>query len=80
MFRQMLHRLTLFWALGAIVIAAITTAIIFTIEKDVAYIVSIMKPMLSPSSLIWIAWLVHPIHLGRRLGRYHREVGPKEPS
>jgi hypothetical protein len=36
----MLHRLTLFWAIGAIVCAAVTTAIIFTIQRDAAYVVS----------------------------------------
>jgi hypothetical protein len=39
-FRQMLHRLTLFWAFGALACAAGTTAIIFTTERNVAYIVS----------------------------------------
>ena len=38
-FRQMLHRLTLFWAVGALVIAAVTTAVVFTASKDVAYVV-----------------------------------------
>lgn len=38
-FRQMLHRLTLFWASGSLVIAAATTATIFTTSKDVAYVV-----------------------------------------
>jgi len=38
MFRQMLHRLTLFWALGAIAISAATTAIIFTVSHNVAYV------------------------------------------
>jgi hypothetical protein len=38
-FRKMLHRLTLFWAFGAIGIAAGTTAIIFTTERNVAYVV-----------------------------------------
>lgn len=38
-FREMLHRLTLFWAIGSIVIAAITVAIVFTIPRDAAYIV-----------------------------------------
>jgi hypothetical protein len=37
-FRQLLHRLTLFWGFGAIAIAAISTAIIFTVNKDVAYV------------------------------------------
>lgn len=40
-FRQMLHRLTIFWAVGACIVAAITTALIFTIQKDAAYVVSI---------------------------------------
>jgi hypothetical protein len=40
-FRQMLHRLTLFWAFGALVAAGATTAIIFTTSKDVAYVVRI---------------------------------------
>jgi hypothetical protein len=38
-FRRMLHRLTLFWALGALLIAAATTAVVFTAEKNVAYVV-----------------------------------------
>ena len=39
-FRQMLHRLTLFWAFGACGIATATTVIIFTVPRDVAYVVS----------------------------------------
>lgn len=39
-FRLMLHRLTLFWAFGACAIAAITTALIFTMQRDAAYVVS----------------------------------------
>jgi hypothetical protein len=39
-FRQMLHRLTLFWAIGALFIGAATTAIIFTVpSRDAAYVV-----------------------------------------
>lgn len=38
-FRQMLHRLTLFWAFGGLVAAAVTTALIFTIQRDAAYVV-----------------------------------------
>jgi hypothetical protein len=40
-FRRMLHRLTLFWAVGSLAIASGTTAIIFTTDKNVAYVVSI---------------------------------------
>jgi hypothetical protein len=35
----MLHRLTLFWAFGALIIASVTTAIIFTVNRNVAYVV-----------------------------------------
>lgn len=38
-FRQMLHRLTLFWAVGALGAAVATTVIIFTTHKNVAYVV-----------------------------------------
>lgn len=45
-FREMLHRLTLFWAIGAIGIAVITVAIVFTIQRDVAYVVGWTVPFL----------------------------------
>jgi hypothetical protein len=45
-FREMLHRLTLFWAIGAIVCATVTTAIIFTIQRDAAYVVGWILPFL----------------------------------
>jgi hypothetical protein len=44
-FREMLHRLTLFWAIGAIVCSVVTVAIVFTIQRDAAYIVSRMRPV-----------------------------------
>lgn len=43
-FRQMLHRLTLFWAFGSCAIAVVTTVLIFTIQRDAAYVVSISAP------------------------------------
>ncbi|KAF2876271.1 hypothetical protein BDV95DRAFT_560343 [Massariosphaeria phaeospora] len=43
-FREMLHRLTLFWAIGSIGIAAITAAIVFTIDRDAAYVVGWTLP------------------------------------
>lgn len=45
-FREMLHRLTLFWAIGAIVCSAVTTAIVFTIQRDAAYVVGWIIPFL----------------------------------
>jgi hypothetical protein len=44
-FREMLHRLTLFWALGAIICSIVATAIIFTIQRDAAYIVRTLLSM-----------------------------------
>lgn len=50
-FREMLHRLTLFWAIGAIVASAVCTAIIFTIQRDAAYVVCFN--LLRPCSLLF---------------------------
>ena len=38
-FRQMLHRLTLFWAAGSCGIAVVSTVLIFTLGRDAAYVV-----------------------------------------
>jgi hypothetical protein len=40
-FREMLHRMTLFWAIGAIACSIVTTIIVFTIQRDAAYVVRI---------------------------------------
>ncbi|KAG9555723.1 hypothetical protein KCU71_g2516, partial [Aureobasidium melanogenum] len=45
-FRQMLHRLTLFWGIGAEVAAAVITALIFTIQRDAAYVVGWAVPFI----------------------------------
>lgn len=45
-FREMLHRLTLFWAIGGIVCALVSTVIIFTITRDAAYVVGWTLPFL----------------------------------
>ena len=47
-FREMLHRLTLFWAIGAIVCSAVTVAIVFTIQRDAAYIVCLLISFFLP--------------------------------
>ena len=39
-FRQMLHRLSLFWALPAVVVAVATACLLFLVDRDVAYVVS----------------------------------------
>ena len=45
-FRQMLHRLTLFWAIGAEACAILCTALVFTLEKDAAYVVGWSVPFI----------------------------------
>lgn len=47
-FRQMLHRITLFWGFGSCAIATATTVVIFTTSRDVAYVVCC-----APSSNYW---------------------------
>lgn len=53
-FRQMLHRLTLFWAFGGLACAAATTAMIFTIQKDAAYVVCTHLPFTGACSVFWM--------------------------
>jgi len=64
-FREMLHRLTLFWAIGAIVCSAVTTAIIFTIDRDIAYVVGWVLPFLWAGiwTAITIPWVQYELKL-----------------
>ncbi|OBT98266.1 hypothetical protein VE01_03115 [Pseudogymnoascus verrucosus] len=43
-FRKMLHRLTLFWATGALAIATASTAMIFTLSRNAAYVIGWTVP------------------------------------
>lgn len=43
-FRQMLHRLTLFWAAGSMGAAVVTTILVFTLERNASYIVGWCLP------------------------------------
>jgi hypothetical protein len=45
-FRIMLHRLTLFWGFGAVGIAGVTSIIVWTIQRDAAYVVGWVLPFL----------------------------------
>ncbi|KAL1304597.1 hypothetical protein AAFC00_003566 [Neodothiora populina] len=45
-FRQMLHRLTLFWGIGAETAAVVITILIFTIQRDAAYVVGWAVPFI----------------------------------
>lgn len=77
-FRLMLHRLTLFWAFGACAIAAITTALIFTIQRDAAYVVSFLCLRLMVLLITVLGRLGCALHLGRYLGWNHPSLGSKE--
>jgi len=43
-FRQMLHRLTLFWSFGALATAILTTILIFTIQREAGYVLGWVLP------------------------------------
>ncbi|KAK7527410.1 uncharacterized protein IWZ02DRAFT_429800 [Phyllosticta citriasiana] len=53
-FRQMLHRLTVFWAFGSCAIAVVTTVLIFTIQRDAAYVVGWTVPFIWAGVWTWI--------------------------
>lgn len=58
-FRQMLHRLTLFWAIGALLAASASTAIIFTCSRNVAYVIGWTLPFAWAAvwALVTIKWV-----------------------
>lgn len=80
-FRQMLHRLTLFWAIGALLAASATTAIIFTCSRDVAYVVRV-RPSILPRHVnkltTYSGWMDIAVCMGCRLGSRHHTLGAKE--
>lgn len=39
----MLHRLALFWALPAMIVAAGTTYVVFSVDRDLGYVVSTFR-------------------------------------
>ena len=47
-FRLMIHRINLFWYVGGIAIATLTTVLIWTIDREVAYVVSLHPLSLFP--------------------------------
>lgn len=51
-FRTMLHRLTLFWASGALATATVTTVLVWTIKRERAYVVRSRDPPLTPSMFV----------------------------
>ncbi|KAF2740380.1 hypothetical protein EJ04DRAFT_548422 [Polyplosphaeria fusca] len=55
-FREMLHRLTLFWAAGAFGCTVVTCAIIWTVQRDAAYVVGWTVPFLWAG--IWTAFTI----------------------
>jgi len=58
-FRQMLHRLTLFWAIGSAFIAVLTTILVFTLDGDVAYCIGWALPFVWAGIWTWATiWYV----------------------
>jgi hypothetical protein len=59
-FREMLHRQTLFWAIGAIACSIAATIIVFTIQRDAAYVVRIYSTHFKIPTLIkfQVGWVM----------------------
>ena len=54
-FRQMLHRLTIFWAFGGLACAIVTTTLVFTLaNNEIAYIIGWALPF------VWVAFMIPP--------------------
>jgi hypothetical protein len=68
-FRRMLHRLTLFWALGALLVAAGTTVVVFTADKNVAYVVCNLPGC--ERGLTGLGWLDDALWVCRGAGVTH---------
>lgn len=74
-FRSMLERLTVFWAIGAVLMAAAMTAMIFTLDKDVAYTVGWSVPFLWAGVWAFATWMYV-----RRMLRIERETWRTTPQ
>lgn len=70
-FRQMLHRMTLFWATGSLGAAIITTVLIFTLGRNASYVVGWCLPF------VWAGiWAVVTIwYVKRELKHEKKEWG-----
>lgn len=73
-FRQMLHRLTLWWAFGALGAAVVTTVLVFTTERNVAYVLGWCIPFVWAG--IWTAATIP--YVKRELRRERHEWGKPE--
>jgi hypothetical protein len=79
-FRQMLHRLTLFWAFGSLGMATATTVIIFTTTRDVAYVVSLEFPLTNDCQSLLTDIIVrvdNSVCLGSPVGANYNELCPE---
>lgn len=77
-FRQMLHRLTLFWGIGAELAATVITVLIFTIQRDAAYVVGWAAPFLWAGvwTVITFAWVKRSIRFEEK--KWAEEHGKPE--
>lgn len=64
-FRQMLHRLTLFWGIGAETAAVVVTILVFTLQRDAAYCVGWAVPFIWAGvwTLITFRWVKRSMKL-----------------
>lgn len=74
-FRRMLHRLTLFWAAGALAIAAGSTAMIFTLSRNAAYVIGWTVPFgwAAVWTLVTTKWVQRSLKIENKLWREEKE-------
>lgn len=74
-FRIMLHRLTLFWAAGALAIATASTAMIFTLSRNAAYVIGWTVPFgwAAVWTLITTKWVQRSLKIENRVWREEKE-------
>jgi len=73
-FREMLHRQTLFWAIGAIACSIACTIIVFTIQRDAAYVVRLPRSTAEMNANV-SGRLGPSIPLGWRVDRHNHPLG-----
>ena len=75
-FRQMLHRLTIYWAFGMLACAIVTTTLVFTLDKEPAYVVGWALPF------VWAGIMIPPtfIYVFRCLRREYAKWPERRTS
>lgn len=79
-FRAMLRRLGIFWALGAMGIAVVLTILIFTIDDEAAYVVGWAVPFVWAGFWTLATWLYVRVKLREEKVAWAEEVAAKNAA